>query len=118
MSRIEILRASYALQLLILSTGAHFQRVSEYYIDTRTFLWIGTTVQWDYVCFMYVATASRPFLRTHIFSAPAMPPTNMYQTQFRVVQIAIFLKFISAQSISHYFWLEGSENAKKSILSD
>ena len=66
--------------LLILSTGAHFQRVSEYYIVPRTFLWIGITVKWDYVCFMYVATASRPFLRTHIFSAPAMPPTNMYQT--------------------------------------
>ena len=76
MRRIEILMAPYALQLLILSTGAHFQRVSEYYIVTRTFLWIGTTVQWDYVCFMYVATASHPFLRTHTFSAPAMPPTN------------------------------------------
>ena len=42
MRQIEILRASYALQLLILSTGAHFQRVSEHYMVTRTFLSILT----------------------------------------------------------------------------
>ena len=42
MRPIEILRASYALQLLILSTGAHFQRVSEHYMVTRTFLLILT----------------------------------------------------------------------------
>ena len=40
MHQIEILRALYALQLLILSTGAHFQRVSEHYMVTRTSLLI------------------------------------------------------------------------------
>ena len=38
MRQIEILRASYVLQLLILSTGTHFQRVSEYYMVARPFL--------------------------------------------------------------------------------
>ncbi len=42
MCQIEILRAYYALQLLILSTWAHFQRVSEHYMVTRTFLSILT----------------------------------------------------------------------------
>ena len=42
MRRIEILRTPYALQLLILSTGTHFQRVSEHYMVTRTFLSILT----------------------------------------------------------------------------
>ena len=42
MCRIEILMASYALQLLILSTGAHFQRITEHYMVTRTFLSILT----------------------------------------------------------------------------
>ena len=37
-----ILRASFALQLLILSTGTHFQHVSEHYIVTRTSLSILT----------------------------------------------------------------------------
>ena len=32
MRQIEILRASYVLQLLILSTGTHFQHVSEHYV--------------------------------------------------------------------------------------
>ena len=35
---IEILRSRYVLQLLILSTRTHFQRVSEHYMVTRTFL--------------------------------------------------------------------------------
>ena len=39
---IEILRARYALQLLILSTRTHFQRVSEHYMVTRMFLSILT----------------------------------------------------------------------------
>ena len=34
MGRIEILKALYVLQLLILSTGTHFQRVSEHYMVT------------------------------------------------------------------------------------
>ena len=38
MHRIEILTALFTLQLLILSTGTHFQRVSEHYMVTRTFL--------------------------------------------------------------------------------
>ena len=38
MHRIEILTALFSLQLLILSTGTHFQRVSEHYMVTRTFL--------------------------------------------------------------------------------
>ena len=40
--RIEILRALFTLQLLILSTRTHFQRVSEHYMVTRTFLSILT----------------------------------------------------------------------------
>ena len=40
MGRIEILRSRYVLQLLILSTRTHFQRVSEHYMVTRTYLWI------------------------------------------------------------------------------
>ena len=40
-----------------------------------------------------------------------------YKYCIRVIQIAfLFFKFISDQRFSHYFWLEGSENAKKSIL--
>ena len=42
MHQIEILKASYALQLSILSTGTHFQRVSEHYMVTRKFLSILT----------------------------------------------------------------------------
>ena len=42
MGRIEILRALFTLQLLILCTRAHFQRVSEHYMVTRTFLLILT----------------------------------------------------------------------------
>ena len=42
MHRIEILRSRYVLQLLILSTRTHFQRVSEHYMVTRTSLWILT----------------------------------------------------------------------------
>ena len=42
MRQIENLRSHYLLQLLILSTGAHFQRVSEHYMVTRTFLSILT----------------------------------------------------------------------------
>ena len=42
MRQIENLRSHYFLQLLILSTGAHFQRVSEHYMVTRTFLSILT----------------------------------------------------------------------------
>ena len=42
MCQIENLRSHYFLQLLILSTGAHFQRVSEHYMVTRTFLLILT----------------------------------------------------------------------------
>ena len=42
MSLIEILRSRYVLQLLILSTGTRFQRVSEHYMVTRTFLLILT----------------------------------------------------------------------------
>ena len=39
---IAILRPHYVLQLLILSTGTRFQRVSEHYMVTRTFLSILT----------------------------------------------------------------------------
>ena len=42
MRQIEILRASYALQLLNLSSRTHFQRISEHYLVTRTFLSILT----------------------------------------------------------------------------
>ena len=42
MRLIEILRSRYVLQLLILSTGTRFQRVSEHYMVTRTFLLILT----------------------------------------------------------------------------
>ena len=42
MHQIEILRALFTLQLLILSTGAHFQHVSDHYMVTRTFLSILT----------------------------------------------------------------------------
>ena len=42
MRLIEILRSRYVLQLLILSTRTHFQRVSEHYMVTRTFLSIFT----------------------------------------------------------------------------
>ena len=42
MRLIKILRSRYVLQLLILSTGTHFQRVSEHYMVTRTLLWILT----------------------------------------------------------------------------
>ena len=42
MRLIEILRSCYVLQLLILSTGTRFQRVSEHYMVTRTFLLILT----------------------------------------------------------------------------
>ena len=37
MGRIEILRALFTLQLLILSTGTHFQRVFEPYMVTKTY---------------------------------------------------------------------------------
>ena len=42
MRQIEILRASYALQLLILSTVTYFQPISEHYMVTWTFLSILT----------------------------------------------------------------------------
>ena len=42
MRLIEILRSRYVLQLLILSTGTRFQRVSEHYMVTRMFLLILT----------------------------------------------------------------------------
>ena len=42
MRRFKILGASYVLQLLILSTGTHFQHVSEHYMVARTFFSILT----------------------------------------------------------------------------
>ena len=95
--RIEILRSRYVLQLLILSTGTHFQRVSEHYMVTRTFLSIFTlerersgTKSTQYISMAGVRTYSRLYLciwrrvyivriTTHgpgIVDPPPGPPTT------------------------------------------